>query len=124
MIGECVRMCTTALQRDRFAQSFQIFNICFRTGCADETNSIPSVVVAHRPPFERCFAPITCLIPSFRQAAWAWVVSLPVTLANFSPARAVPMGVGGWVCFGMAAAGLAVETVADYQAWMDRLVCV
>lgn len=46
---------------------------------------------------------------------WAWVVSLPVTLANFSPARAVPMGVGGWACLGLAATGLAVETVADYQ---------
>ncbi|CAN0240934.1 unnamed protein product, partial [Laminaria digitata] len=46
---------------------------------------------------------------------WAWVVSLPVTLANFSPARAVPIGAGGWACAGLFAAGLAVETVADYQ---------
>lgn len=58
------------------------------------------------------------MFDSFWQAMWAWVVSLPVTLANFSPARAVPMGVGGWACFGIAAAGLAVETVADYQAWV------
>ncbi|CAM9770453.1 unnamed protein product [Pylaiella littoralis] len=57
------------------------------------------------------------LLLSLSLAMWAWVVSLPVTLANFSPARAVPMGVGGWACFGIAAAGLAVETVADYQAW-------
>lgn len=46
---------------------------------------------------------------------WAWVVSLPVTVANFSPARAVPVGAGGWACAGLFAAGLAVETVADYQ---------
>lgn len=46
---------------------------------------------------------------------WAWVVSLPVTIANFSPLRAVPMGAGGWACLALAAGGLAVETVADYQ---------
>ncbi|CBJ25919.1 GE20757 [Ectocarpus siliculosus] len=54
------------------------------------------------------------------QAMWAWVVSLPVTLANFSPARAVPMGVGGWACLGLAATGLAVETVADYQKFQFK----
>lgn len=49
-------------------------------------------------------------------------MSLPVTLANFSPARAVPMGPAGWACFGLATAGLVVETVADYQARLRLLV--
>lgn len=56
-----------------------------------------------------------CNVPVAHQAMWAWVVSLPVTLANFSPARTVPMGVGGWACAGLFAAGLIMESVADYQ---------
>lgn len=63
--------------------------------------------------------PPSFLLSFFRsvwhQASWAWVVSLPITLANFSKARGAPMGPAGWACIGLAAAGLAIETVADYQ---------
>ncbi|CAN0432763.1 unnamed protein product [Ascophyllum nodosum] len=51
---------------------------------------------------------------------WAWVVSLPVTLSNFSPKRAIPMGLGGWACAGLFAAGLAVEAIADYQKFVFK----
>lgn len=53
--------------------------------------------------------------PLAKQAMWAWVVSIPVTMANFSPNRIAPMGIGGWASIGVFAAGLAIETIADYQ---------
>lgn len=65
--------------------------------------------------FSRDFLVFLLLPVHAWQASWAWVVSLPITLANFSAARAVPMGPAGWACLGLAAAGLAIETVADYQ---------
>lgn len=30
------------------------------------------------------------------------------------------MGLGGWACMGIYAAGLAIETIADYQVWARR----
>lgn len=48
------------------------------------------------------------------QAAWGWVVSLPVTLTIFNPVAA-PVGVGGMIALTTFAGGLAFEAIADYQ---------
>eukprot|EP00752_Nemacystus_decipiens_P018301 g16417.t1 len=68
----------------------------------------------------RSFFPVNLAAFWTIQASWAWVVSLPITLANFSSARGVPMGPAGWACVGLAAAGLAIETVADYQKFQFK----
>lgn len=49
---------------------------------------------------------------------WAWVVSLPVTLVNFAPGRALGMGPGGWAFAGLFVAGLTIEAVADHQVML------
>ncbi|KAG5185631.1 hypothetical protein JKP88DRAFT_262608 [Tribonema minus] len=50
------------------------------------------------------------------QAAWAWVVSLPVTMANFNPVASTQrLGMGGRVALLTFAGGFAFEAIADWQ---------
>jgi len=55
------------------------------------------------------------------QALWGWIVSFPITMANFAPrAGPLPLQWHGKLFLGTFIGGLLVESVADYQKWVFK----
>eukprot|EP01084_Bolivina_argentea_P130545 230458_1 len=63
---------------------------------------------------KRSFFPVKLLIMWSIQMLWGWVVSIPVTLATFSPLR-VPLDLGASLALGGFLFGFVYEAVADRQ---------
>mmetsp|Transcript_6896 Transcript_6896/g.10404 ORF Transcript_6896/g.10404 Transcript_6896/m.10404 type:complete len:319 (-) Transcript_6896:152-1108(-) len=54
------------------------------------------------------------------QGLWSWIVSFPVTMANFNPAPSPKLGVPGMMCLGAFLLGFTIEAVSDHQKWVFK----